>query len=84
MVPLGNGLLARLWIGDKPRAMSQDNNAALDIVSLLWGVESSFGDSEYYDANRIRNRTIDLLDELYPGWRGWDVTEAESKAVNHV
>jgi hypothetical protein len=84
MTPLGDGLLARLWVGDKPVAMSRDNDAALDMVSLLWGVESSFVDGEYYDANRIRNRTIDLLDAIYPGWRGWDVPETEGKAVNHV
>jgi hypothetical protein len=74
MERLSDELLARLRVGDSPCPMSAENEAALMEVEVIWGVAlSAPSPFHYWDANRIRNRTIDLLDERYPRWRGWDV-----------
>jgi hypothetical protein len=83
MERLSDELLARLRVGNKPRQLSAENNAALEEAAEALGVVKRQGVYDY-DQNGCRNRVIDLLDANYPGWRGWSVPETEGKAVNHV
>lgn len=83
MERLSDELLARLWVGNEPRQLSPENNAALEEAEAVLGVVKTAGIYDY-DHGGCRNRVIDLLDANYPGWRGWSVPETEGKAANHV